>query len=137
MTEYADPAFPLPSPDFLFHHDLVVWTPASVVVGRGRKWVNQSASAGFTGYATAPSPSELRRAAARGVRVDAVALAPHGTVVDEACDLEVPAAPTNPGSVAPPTVLVGRYSIDAVRPNPSHVRIVLTRIRGENPPHAG
>lgn len=139
MSSYADPAFPLPSPEFLFVHDLIVWqTSASPTVGRGRKWVNQSASAVVTGYATAPSPAELRRAATRKVRVDAVCLVPNGAVIDESDDLEVPAGPVDggTGTAVPPTVLVGRYSIDAVRPNPSHTRVVLTRIRGETPPHA-
>lgn len=131
-TAYVDPVFPLPEPAFLWVHDLIAWTSASVVVGRGRKWVQQSASAGFTGYATDPSPREERRANALGVRIDAVVLAAHGaTDLGEDGTLEVPAA-----SGAPP-VLWGLYSVNAVRPNPSHVRYLLTRVRGEAPPHAG
>lgn len=138
-TAYEDPVFPLPEPEFLWVHSLVGWSSASVVVGRGRKWQTTSASAAFEGYATAPSPSERRRADREGYRVDAVALAPHGaTGLDEDGTLEVPAAPLLPGHVAPPPVLVGRYTVREVRPNPSHVRYVLTRVRGEgNPPHAG
>jgi hypothetical protein len=132
-TSYVDPVFPLPEPDFLWAHSLVAWSSASVVVGRARKWRTTSASAAFDGYATAPSPRELRRADREGYVVDAVALAPHGaTDLDEDGTLEV-----TPGSGAPP-VLVGRYTVRQIRPNPSHVRYVLTRVRGEgNPPHAG
>lgn len=138
MTDYADPVFPLPEPDFLWVYDMVVHQAgASVTMTAGRKWVNQSASAVFTGYIGGPNRREAEIAARNGVRIDATALAPHGTVIDEADDLEVPADPINPGSIAPPSMYVGRYSITAVRPNPSHARVLLTRIRGETPPHAG
>lgn len=139
MTDYVDPVFPIPEPDFLWVHDLITHqTSASVTVGRGRKWVNQSASVAFVGYASSPDRRELDRAARRGVRIDAVILAPHGTVIDEADQLEVPAETISAsGTVAPPSTLVGRYRIDAVRPNPSHVRVLCMRIRGEDPAHAG
>lgn len=137
MTDYTDPAFPIPPPTFLFVYDLIVHpASASVTVGAGRRWRHQqSASVGFVGYIGAANPREVDRAASRGVRIDAVALAPHGTLVTEADQLEAPTEAATTGNPVP-SVYVGRYAISAVRPNASHVRVLLTRLAGEDPPHA-
>lgn len=134
MTAFADPIFPLPDPGFLWVYNLVVHDQgASVTVGSGRKWRWSNVSgASVMGYVAAPDRREVDRAASRGVRLDAVALVPHGTAVEEADELEVATT-----SGAPPT-LWGRYEIQAVRPNPSHVRLLLVRIAGEAvPAHGG
>jgi hypothetical protein len=137
VTTYADPVFPLPEPEFLWVYDLLVHpASASVTVGAGRRWRYQEVTpVGFVGYIGAPNPREVERAARRDVRIDAVALAPHGTAVSSEDQLEAAAGVGSTGAEVP-AVFVGRYAIEAVRPNASHVRILLTRIDGEDPPHA-
>jgi len=137
VTDYTDPVFPIPAPEFLWIYDLVVHpASASVTLGEGRRWrYEQSASVGFVGYIAAPNPRDVDRAARHDIRLDAVALAPHGTAVEAADQFEAPAAAGSTGH-AVPSVFVGRYAIAEVRPNASHVRILLTRIVGEDPPHA-
>jgi hypothetical protein len=130
---YADPVFPFPSPTFLWVYDLIVnhQTGASTTTDDNGKWTYiQEASVGFTGYVGAANPREVEKAATRGVVIDAVALAPNGTVVDEGDNLTVPEDP------AIPVVFWGRYDIIGVRPNASHTRVLLTRIQGEDPQHA-
>lgn len=138
---YNDPIFPLPEPDFLWVHDLTIHsqTAASVVVDDDGGWTYaQSASVGVVGYATAPNPREVERAASRGVVIDCIVLVPNGTAVKEEDDVTVPGSTLGFGGTAIPTaVLQGRYEVTGVRPNPSHCRVLLTRIKGEDPPHAG
>lgn len=138
MTGY-DEAFPLPEPEFLWIHDLT-YTPAtaaSVIVDPANgKWrYAPSPSVQFTGYIAQADRREVARAATQGITVDAVALmshtdgaaldplaAEHGVVV---CDGTSTASPW----------LHGQYTVTQVRPNPSHIRLILTRLVGEKPLH--
>ncbi len=123
----VDPVFPLPSPDFLWVHSLirVPSTAASAVVDAEGHWHYETGpSAAFMGYLTAPNPKEVERAATTGFPLDAVALAPHGTAVAERDRL---IAANIPGGEGP--WLDGDYEVALVRPNKSHLRLLLTRLR--------
>ena len=127
-----DPVFPLPEPDFLWVHTLTyrIHTGASVVVDAEGHWVYGTATpVTFQGYLTAPNPTEFDRAAANAIRVDAVCLAPHGTAVTEESTITADAA----SGVYP--FLQGTYTVSTIRPNPSHLRCLLTRLDGELPEH--
>lgn len=132
MTVYTDPLFPLPDPAFLWVYPVLIHPhdAASVAVDDNGKWVYApSGGVAVTGYLGSPNPQEVTLAAARGLRVDAVLLVPHGTVVDEDDQLEAADA-TIPG------IFRGTYRIGAVRPNASHVRVLLTRLSGRDDTHA-
>lgn len=127
-----DTVFPIEDPTFLWAHDLTYRdnVAASVVVDGEGHWVNADApETAFTGYLTAPNPREVARAAANGVILDAVCLAPHTVAVGD--DGTVIAG----AGSGVPTWLVGSYRVTVVRPNPSHLRVLLTRVRDELPSH--
>lgn len=139
MTTPGDAIFPLAGMlDVLRVHDLLIHSQgASVTVGVGRKWRNAAVTVTpIRGYVCAPNPAEVRRAAALGVTVDAVARLAIGTVIVENDELEAPDPPPHGGAVIA-AVLVGRYAIHSVRPNPADVRVLLSRVRGEAAAHAG
>lgn len=127
-----DSVFPIGPPEFLWVHQLAYrpTTGASVVVDAEGRWDYANITpTEFTGYITAPNPREVDRAATRGILLDAVCLAPHDVAVTDACHLIVGAAS------GAPDWMVGTYTVNTVRPNPSHLRILLTRIRDELPAH--
>lgn len=126
-----DPVFPLPEPDFLWVHDLAYRddSAASLVVDEERKWTYADTPAvTFTGYLTAPNPRDVDRADSTGVILDAVCLAPHGIGID---DNDVVVADSSSGVA---DYLQGSYRVGVVRPNPSHLRILLSRIKGDPQP---
>lgn len=125
-----DSVFPIDPPDFLWVHTLTYrpTTGASVVVDAEGRWnYGDTTEVEFTGYITAPNPREVDRAATRGILLDAVCLAPHDVGITDSCHLTVAA------SSGAPEWMVGTYTVNTVRPNPSHLRILLTRIRDELP----
>lgn len=127
-----DTVFPIEEPTFLWTHTLTYRTLAAgdVVVDAEGHWVHaDTPETTFTGYLTAPNPREIDRAAARGVLLDAVCLAPHAVAVDDA------GAVTADAASGVPSWLIGTYRVTVVRPNPSHLRILLTRLRDEAPVH--
>ncbi|HMM95399.1 hypothetical protein [Phycicoccus sp.] len=132
-----DEVFPLPDPDFLWVHSLVYLpqTSASVVTddATGRWQYAAPASVAFDGYITSPGRRDIERGNARGISVDAVVLIPHSVPIppDEA---EHATLVCGPDSAASPW-LWGEYEISEVRPNPSHIRAIMSRIVGEKPPH--
>lgn len=120
----ADALFPIPNPDFLFVHSLVVWSRQGASVtpdadGRWQPGFTSAASAVVTGYlAGAPDVAETSAGQTRGESVGAVALVPIGTAVSHADEVE---------AVGISPALDGRYTVTGVRPNPSHLRVLLTR----------
>ena len=134
-----DEAFPLPDPEFLWIHDLtyVPTTAASVITDEdtGRWEYAPGPSVGFTGYIASAGRREVDRAATRGVTVDAVALMSHDDgeqlIVDRAEAGVLVCGSTSRAD----RWLHGTYTITEVRPNASHLRLILTRIAGESPPH--
>lgn len=126
----VDPVFPLPEPEFLWVHQLAFRNDSAALldVDEEGKWTyDDSDLATFTGYLTAPNPREVDRADAHGVILDAVCLAPHGTGIGDD-DVVIAGAASGVASY-----LQGSYRVGVVRPNPSHLRILLSRIKGELP----
>lgn len=125
----GDAVFPLPEPDFLWVHDLTilpVGSVAGVVVAADGSWQAASTVAGVavTGYLTAPNPSEVNRAASDGITLSAVALVPRGTAVTDQDHLR---------ATGVDQYLDGTYRIRQVRPNLSHVRLLLEHVFGPVP----
>lgn len=127
-TDYADPVFPLPSPAFLFVHEVLVGVQDTIVTQPDGRWTRDPVpTTPVRGYLTSPNPQETQIAAARGVTIDAVFLCPHGTPVRHQDRIDSTAANV-------PSVLKGRYTVTAVRPNPSHVRVLVTRVEADPVP---
>lgn len=123
----GDAVFPLPEPDFLWVHSLVGLrmngASATVVDDADGGWHREAANAApvaFIGYVTAPNPRDVDRAAASGTVLDAVALAPLGTALLQGDWLDC----TDEGV---PASLRHTFAISLVRPNLSHLRLMLTR----------
>lgn len=119
---YRDPLFPIQPPEFLFAYTLTI-VRASLLADdtddEGWPILASATTTQVRGYVSPPDPRTL---VPQGEAVDAVALVPNGTVVDHRDLLDVP------GGQNIPLQLVGRFHINQVRPNPSHVRCLLTRI---------
>ena len=123
-----DAVFPIEQPTFLFIHTLTyrVNDPDTVVTDERGHWNYAAATpVSFTAYLTAPNPREIERAAAHGMTLDAVALCGH--------EVTIPHTAHVTAATGVPTWLVGTYRVSAVRPNPSHQRLLLTRIVDEAP----
>ena len=124
----GDAVFPLPEPDFLWVHNMVGlrMTGASPTVvddgeGEWHREPSTAASIPFVGYVTAPKAREVDRAKALGTILDAVALAPLTTQLGQGDWLDCTIDPSIPAS------LQHTYAIHLVRPNLSHLRLMLTR----------
>lgn len=125
----GDAVFPIPEPTFLWVHSLsyVQHDGNDVITDSEGRWrYDDGEVVTFTGYITAPNPREVDRAAARDVIIDAVALAPLDCGINERCSL------TAAGAV--PRGLAGVYKVSLIRPNLSHLRILLTRVDVETVP---
>lgn len=123
-----DAVFPIEEPTFLFIHTLSYrGNDSTIVTDEEGRWNHAvTAPVEFTGYLTAPNPREVERAAAHGMTLDAVALCSH--------DVDIPhTAHVTAAAGAVPAWLVGTFRVIAVRPNPSHQRILLTRVIDEVP----
>ena len=118
----TDPLFPLPEPVILWVHDLSVLphsNPSAIVDAEGRWEYADNNPIPLRGYFASPNPREVERAAAAGVVVDGVALVPNGSPVT-----------VDDGLVYDTST----YRVALVRPNPSHTRVLLTRVDGTGPP---
>lgn len=120
----GDSVFPIPDPSgWLFKDEFTIHNSASVIYDdRGnavdKQWNDQT----VTGYVSAPDKRIDPAAYGADVtRFDAVALAPLGTVVGAADEVTVSSSTIQ-------SYLHGRYKVEVVRPNLSHLRIMLTRI---------
>lgn len=123
-----DQVFPIEQPTFLFVHTLAyrVNDPSTVTTDEEGHW-NYAAetTVSFAGYLTAPNPREVERAAAHGMTLDAVALCGH--------EVNIPHTAHLIAETGVPSWLIGTYRVMSVRPNPSHKRILLTRVLDETP----
>lgn len=123
----GDAVFPLPEPEFLWVHALIglhMSGPSVIADDDEGDWHYAPSNAvpvPFTGYLTAPNPKELDRAASRGTAVDAVCLAPLGTPLIASDWLDA----TTDSNI--PESLRHTFEVGAVRPNLSHLRLLLTR----------
>jgi hypothetical protein len=120
--------FPIPEPEFLWVHNMVGlrMTGASMTVvedaeGQWHREPSSAASVTFVGYVADAQPAEIDRAAARGIVLDAVALAPLSTAMQASDWLDC----TTDASIPP--WLQHTFIIKLVNPNLSHVRLMLTR----------
>lgn len=136
----ADPLFPLPEPTILWVYDLAYRSASAspVVDAEGRWRYDNSALVGFVGYLSSPNTQAIRLAAAAGVAVDAVALAPNGLGISEEDEL-IAGPALGLGGQAVPAYLAGLYRVTLLRPNPSHLRVLVSRVKGagEVPTHGG
>lgn len=129
-----DPNFPIPESTFLFCHTLThkQHNPATVGVDTDTgRWSHAApAVTVFTGYLCGPRPREIDRAAARGIQLDAVVLAPLALDITDAQAATLEAEAQSGLS----SWLVGRYSISEIHPTVAHLRLLLTRIKGDEYP---
>lgn len=118
----TDALFPLPEPTFLWVDDLTLYphSNASPIVDAEGRWEYvETESIPMRGYFATPSPREVDRAAAAGVVVDGVALVPNDSPISVDDSLVH-------GSLA--------YKVVLIRPNPSHTRVLLSRVDTTGPP---
>lgn len=119
---YRDPLFPIPSPEFLFRHTVTVSRDSQVAVDTddaGWPITGSAEQVTTRAYVAPPDPRTLTPA---GQAVDVVVLVPNGTAVEHRDTIIV-----DPGQQLA-AQHAGRYRITAVRPNPSHCRILCTRV---------
>ncbi len=131
-TDYVDPVFPLPSPNFLFVHQVLVGAQDAVITASDGTWTRDPVvDTPVWGYLTSPNPQEVQRATGRNAVIDAVFLCAHDTPVRHQDRID---STTALEGTPIPTVLRGKYKIEAVRPNPSHVRVLLNRVEADPEP---
>lgn len=122
MPDYFNPLFPIAPPTWLFCFSVTIVRTSQIEPDtdeNGWPILTDAATVPVTAYISPPEPRTL---APEGEAVDAVALVPNGTVVDHRDLLDVPDGQQLPAQ------LVGRFRINQCRPNPSHTRLLLTRI---------
>lgn len=126
-----DQLFPLSAPP-VFVYDLLVRgaaTSGSVLIDAEGKWsYGENPGTVVRGYLAPPNTSTINLGQASGVQVDTVALISleDATATGVAVDDEISATGIHP-------LLDGRYLVKLVRPNPSHVRLLCSRIVGQVP----
>lgn len=122
MTGYRDPLFPLPDPSFLLVHRVRIVRVSQLAVDTDDAgWPVRTGAERVEarGYVAAPDPRTLTPT---GQAVDVVVLIHNDTAVDHRDMVEVPAGQ------ALPTMLVGEFRINEVRPNAHHTRLLCTRV---------
>lgn len=125
-----DTIWPIDEPTWLWTHTLTFRDNAASAVevdAEGRWTYADTAGTDVIGYLTAPNPREVDRAASRGIILDAVFLCAHDSGITDQS--------TVVAATGVPPWLVGTYTVSVVRPNPSHSRVLLTRLRDELPAH--
>lgn len=120
----VDPLFPFPEPTFLFVHELTYHATTSSPVVDDTGWydadaVVASSEQNVPCYVGNYDPSDVSAGDTKETTISAVALVSR----DRACRPEDEVTVTKGLSH-----LLGRYRIDQVRPNPSHTRLLLTRV---------
>lgn len=135
----GDGLFPFPEPDFVFIHDVYLFPPSLQVTkederGKVTRAIPKRTAEGLyfdedgaeiepvPGYLTAPNAQKDYSGYIQRQGIDAVLLVPTSIAVDHdwlvAChDAELPPH------------LEGVYTIDTVRPNISHTRVLVKRHR--------
>lgn len=121
-----DPLFPLPDPGFLLvHHDCVlVWRQSlvqPVVDAEGGFSYPTAASVLLSdAYVAMADQSEVPQGESEMESIAAVILVRHGSPVDHADEVDVAGVSA---------YLDGHYLVTGVRPNASHVRVLVRRMR--------
>lgn len=123
----GDAIFPFPEPTFLFIHTIHIGNRGTVVTQPDGSWAHAVTEIPARGYMTAPDPREVAAAASRDVVIDAILLVSNTTIVTEKDQVRC----SDP--FAPP-VLQGVFAVTGVRPNQSHTRVLLSRVRAESLP---
>lgn len=122
MVDYFNPIFPFAPPFWLFCYSAVIVRTSQLASDTdefGWPLLTGAATVPVKAYLDQPEPRTL---GPQGEAIDMVALVANGTVVDHRDLLDVPDGQSLP-SVTP-----GRYRINQVRPNPSHTRLLCTRV---------
>lgn len=121
----GDTNFPIPSPDFLFIHEVELKRPSSTTTDeRGVAVTTYLPSETVMGYLTSPDPSNEDSAGTERIRFNAVVLLSRSLPVPSQETLircDDPQLPPN---------LSGTYKVEVVRPNISHTRCLLVRYTG-------
>jgi hypothetical protein len=122
MPNYFNPLFPIAPPTWLFCYNAVIVRTsqlASDTDENGWPILTGATTAAVKAYLDQPEPRTL---GPEGEAIDVIALVPNGTVVDHRDLLDVP------DGQSLPSVMPGRFHINQVRPNPSHTRLLCTRV---------
>ncbi len=122
MTGYFNPIFPFAPPFWLFCYTATIVRTSQLpsdTDDAGWPVLTGAAQVTVKAYLDQPEPRTL---GPQGEAIDMVALVANGTTVDHRDLLDVPDGQSLP-AVSP-----GRYRINQVRPNPSHTRLLCTRI---------
>lgn len=120
----VDPLFPFPEPSFLWVHELTRHVPSGdPIPDETGYWTSDNIPTTDTPnipcYVGAYNPSQQEAGDTYEESVDAVALVSHSTPFNRKDEVTVTAAAA---------YLLGRYRVSVVRPNPSHQRLLLTRV---------
>lgn len=115
--------FPFPEPTFLFIHQVTLQRRTGTTTDSRGRAVPTYAPEPLDGFLTAPNPESVPDVGGLRTRVSAVFLASLSTVVDVADMLDTTGAPVA-------AVLQGQFKIEMLRPNESHLRILLSRYTG-------
>lgn len=122
-----DPLFPLPDPGFLLvHHDCVlVWRQSLVapVVDDEGSWSYPTAASVLISdaYVSQADKNEVPQGETEMESVASVILVRNGSPVDHADEIDVTGVSE---------YLDGHYLVTGVRPNASHTRVLVRRMRG-------
>lgn len=119
---YEDPLFPLPAPDWILSY--------TVLLHRVSQLAEDTDDEGFpikTGAATVPikayvAPPDTNKLNLGGEFADVTILVRNDIAVSHRDQVEVPTTSTFPPQMC------GTFRVDTVRPNPSHTRLMCSRI---------
>lgn len=126
----GDQIFPFPEPEWLFVHTVHIGARDAVVTQPDGRWEHVVVETPARGYLTAPDPQEVSGGNTEVVVIDAVLLVSNSTVVREQDRVRAD-DPTIP------PVLTGVFAVVGVRPNQSHTRVLLSRVKREPLPRGG
>lgn len=119
---YEDPLFPLPGIDWILTFNVILHRTSQIVEDtdvEGYPVKTGAATVPIKAYVASPDTRELDRG---GQSADAVVLVANTVAVSHRDQIEVPV-----GTPVPP-MMIGTYRVETVRPNPSHTRLLCTRM---------
>lgn len=121
----TDKLFPVPEPTFLFIHAISIYQNSGIQTtderGKWSKKLATAASVPAMGYLTGPNANIETSAGTNRESIAAVCLVSNSTLVkhEDIIECHDPTLPPN---------LAGAYSVEAVRVNVSHTRVLLKRM---------